>query len=386
MLFEAPIAANDKEREILAELERLKQLVASSFSPRRWFGSLRRLATAKAIQASIGIEGFLVSVEDALAAVEQEEPLDAKDEERAALVGYREALTLILQRAEDEHFRYSAEFLKALHYMMVSHDLRARPGLWRQRPIFVADSQTQEIVYEAPPYGEVSGLMQELIDELNAENPEVHPVVRAAMAHLNFVMIHPHSDGNGRMGRALQTLVLTREWETRNPIFTSIEQYLGGKRTQEYYAVLAKVGRGHWSPSTDTGSWIDFCLTAHYRQAKHLHRTGIYFERLYGVLEEEVRRAGLPDRCLGPVVESSIGLRIVNGTYRKAADVSAGTASRDLAALVQAGLLLRKGAKRGSYYIASPKTAGIADKVEKPKPVEDPFRESMVEEQSVLFS
>ncbi len=125
MLFRAPKELTTREVEILLELEDLKKEVAFSFSPRRWFGSLRRLTAAKAIRASIGIEGFLVSVEDAVAAIEQEEPLDAKDQNRAALFGYREALTLVLQKAEDEHFRYSAEFLNALHFMMVSYDLKA---------------------------------------------------------------------------------------------------------------------------------------------------------------------------------------------------------------------------------------------------------------------
>lgn len=373
MLFKAPRDLTPRESAILLELEELKKEVAFSFSPRRWFGSLRRLTAAKAIRASIGIEGFMVSVEDAVAAIEREEPLDAKNQDRAALFGYREALTLVLQKADDEHFRYSAEFLNALHFMMVSYDLAAGPGIWRNRPILVADSRTGEVVYEAPPAIKVPGLMRELVEALNDQEETVHPVIRAAMAHLNFVMIHPHSDGNGRMARALQTLVLTREWETRNPIFTSIEQYLGGERTQEYYGVLAAVGRGGWSPGSDARPWVDFCLTAHFRQAKHLHQMGRYFERLYEQLGEELTREGLPERCLPPVVEAAIGLRIVNGTYRKGADVSAGTASRDLRALVDAGFLLKKGAKRGSYYIASPRAQQIVEVVDRPKPVEDPF-------------
>jgi len=377
MLLAPPEGLTDTEEKVLLELDALKKEVAFSFGPQRWFGSLRRLTTAKAIRASIGIEGFMVSVEDAVAALEHEEPMFAKDKERAALFGYREALTLILQKAEDEHFSYSTEFLNALHYMMVSYDLKAAPGLWRSRPVVVADSSTSEVVYEAPSAMEVPSLMRELVTALNFPQPATHPVVRAAMAHLNFVMIHPHSDGNGRMGRALQTLVLTREWEIRNPIFTSIEQYLGGKRTPEYYNVLAKVGAGRWDPGADTRPWIDFCLTAHYRQAKHLQQTGIYFESLYSVLGGQLARAGLPERCLPPVVEAAIGLRIVNGTYRKAAGVSTGTASRDLRALVEAGLLLKKGAKRGSYYILSPATAEIADKINRPKPVDDPFRKPL---------
>lgn len=66
------------------------------------------------------------------------------------------------------------------------------------------------------------------------------------MAHLNLVMIHPFSDGNGRMARCLQTLVLAREG-ILEPEFSSIEEYLG-RNTQDYYSVLAETSEGSWHP------------------------------------------------------------------------------------------------------------------------------------------
>ena len=61
------------------------------------------------------------------------------------------------------------------------------------------------------------------------------------MAHLNLVMIHPFRDGNGRMARALATLVLTRS-DIGEPEFSSIEEWLGAN-TEDYYSVLAHTGR-----------------------------------------------------------------------------------------------------------------------------------------------
>lgn len=58
MLFQPPSRLTQRAEDILTELDLLKQEVAFSFSPRRWFGSLRRLTTAKAIRASIGIAGL----------------------------------------------------------------------------------------------------------------------------------------------------------------------------------------------------------------------------------------------------------------------------------------------------------------------------------------
>ena len=74
------------------------------------------------------------------------------------------------------------------------------------------------------------------------------PLVRGAMAHLNLVMIHPFRDGNGRMARALQTMVLAQD-QVVEPTFSSIEEWLGNN-TQDYYDVLAATGHGAWPPET----------------------------------------------------------------------------------------------------------------------------------------
>src|SRR6478672_8879216 len=69
--------------------------------PRRWVGSVRRVLGARAIQGSNSIEGYNVSVEDALAALEGEEPMEAQAENWNAVTGYRRALTYVLQLAHD---------------------------------------------------------------------------------------------------------------------------------------------------------------------------------------------------------------------------------------------------------------------------------------------
>src|SRR6516164_8478986 len=84
-----------------------------------------------------------------------------------------------------------------------------------------------------PDHALVPALMAELVSSLNVKS-NLPSVLGAAMAHLNLVMIHPFSDGNGRMGRALQTMVLARDG-ILDPRFLSIEEYLG-RNTLDYYA------------------------------------------------------------------------------------------------------------------------------------------------------
>ncbi|MCB1056108.1 MAG: Fic family protein [Acidobacteria bacterium] len=370
MLFQtAPL--DSAEIEVLGMITRLRRELDYSLPPRRWSGLLRRNTFARAIRGSNSIEGYNVTIDDALAAVEGEAPLDAESEAWAAVNGYRLAMTLILQKADDPHFEYSLEFLNSLHFMMVGHDLLKNPGRWRTGEIFVRDEARGEVVYQGPGPDLVPSLMRELVDSVN-EDQDTPALVKAAMGHLNLVMIHPYSDGNGRMARAFQTLILARAGQTLNPIFVSIEEYLG-RNTLDYYDVLAKVGGGRWNPGNDPKAWVRFSLKAHYQQAATLKSRGQKLQRIFDEVEGLATRRSLPERSIPALVEAAMGLRIRNATYRNLADISDGTATRDLRSLVEAGMLSPKGKKRGRFYVAGEPLLEIARAVGATGRAADPF-------------
>ena len=87
--------------------------------PMRWFGTLRRNAMARAIQGSNSIEGYNVTKEDAIAAVENEEPVDAATVDWMAVSGYRDAMTYVLQLTQDQSFTFSEGYLRSLHFLML---------------------------------------------------------------------------------------------------------------------------------------------------------------------------------------------------------------------------------------------------------------------------
>jgi Fic family protein len=364
-----------REVEVLQEIEDLRQrLSLYARQPKRWYGLLSRNVLARAVRGSNSIEGYSVTPEDALAAVQGDEPtIDPKTETWLAVIGYRQAMTLVLQKAADPFFSFSEEFLKSLQFMMVAHDLGKNPGLWRLGPIFVRREDTGEQVYEGPPVEVVPALMAELIGELNAAEKGAPDLIRAAMAHLNLVMIHPFSDGNGRMGRCLQTLVLGRTTGVTDPAFSSIEEYLG-KNRDDYYAVLAHTGAGAWHPDRDTKVWIRFNLTAHYRQALTLLRRTREMERLWEEIERLVRALRMPERSIPALTNSALGHRLRNPTYRASTSVSEAVAGADLRALVKAGLLEAHGEKRGRFYLAAQSLRELRAKVAESKGTPDPFQ------------
>jgi Fic family protein len=266
-------------------------------------------------------------------------------------------MTYVLQLARSPHFNYSEGLINSLHFMMLKYDMTKGPGLFRPGNVYVQHEPSGTIVYEGPPPEQVPSLVREFVATLEGAQ-DLPSLVRGAMAHLNFVMIHPYRDGNGRMARIVQSLVLSRDGILA-PEFSSIEEYLG-RNTQAYYDVLADVGGGLWQPQRDGRSWIRFCLTAHYRQARRLMRRVRQIERLWDALEVEVARAGLPDRTLLALSDAAQRLRVRNSAYHDMAEISEYAGGRDLKHLVEAGLLQPKGEKRGRYYVATERLLEVA--------------------------
>lgn len=357
MVFDFP-EIEEQEEIALAKIDELrKELRYYVAEPRRWVGSVRRMLAARAIQGSNSIEGYNVSVEDAVAAIEDDDPAEARTEDWHAVMGYRRAMTYVLQLAEDEHFELSAHLIRSLHFMMAEYDLEASPGLWRPGPIWIRSDASGEVVYEGPDAEQVPELVGELVGQL-ADRQDAPPIVRGAMAHLNLVMIHPFRDGNGRMSRCLQTLVLARD-KILAPAWCSIEEYLGAN-TQRYYDVLGRVGEGEWNPGNDARPWLRFCLEAHYIQAMSVLRRVRESEKMWADLEALLASGrGLPERSIQGLFDATLGLRVRNASYRSvikrfgAEEISHQVATTDLRALVEAGLLKQHGKKRGTYYVAA---------------------------------
>lgn len=374
MLYQTP-TLDAQEDGVLDRIAELKRVLGHAVSdqPKRWYGLLRRTTFARAVKGSNSIEGYDVALDDAIAAAEGEEPLDPKTEAWANVTGYQVAMSYVLQLAGDVHFQYSADLLRSLHYMMLQHTLAKNPGRWRPGPIFIYDDEREESVYAGPDAAMVPELMRELLAFLN-ENQGMPGVILGAMAHLNLVMIHPFSDGNGRMARCLQTMVLARSGILAAP-FSSIEEYLG-RNTRAYYDVLAEVGGGAWHPERDARPWIRFCLTAHYRQAATLLNRTRDIGNLWDALEAEVAKRRLPDRTVLVLADAATGLRVRNATYRSIAEITENLASKDLKLLVAEGLLISHGEKRGRFYLASDPLKAIRAKTTENRRIEDPFADT----------
>ena len=337
--------------------------------PRRWTGWLARMTRARALAASNSVEGINVSHDDAIAAIDGEDPANTDRETWRAVIGYREAMNYILQRRQSPSFRITEDVLLAVHFMICQSDLAAHPGQYRPGWVGVRNAQTGNLVHEGVARDQLESRIEELLDYVNEGGVE-SLFLRAAMTHLNLVMLHPFTDGNGRTARCIHTAVLATDGIVA-PEFSSIEEYVGYNQ-QEYYDVLAEVGGGGWNPTRSAKPWVRFCLSGHYRQSQTILRRTREIERIYAELLNLVQNNGFPERTVMALVQAAFG-RVRNSSYRVSADVSNNLASRDLKMLVDAGFLISDGEKRGRFYVAGPRVGEIRRRFRLPRGVHDPF-------------
>jgi Fic family protein len=349
MIFATPPIPGDL-RAKLDELDRLRADLGGELERTTpWMGALRRVVAASSIEGSTSIEGYSVGPAEAIALLSGEAPGGDGDESRLAVASYARAMDHVRAMAGDPRFRWSDRVILDLHFDACHFQRDKSPGLWRTGPISVTGPDGG-IDYRGPDGEDVADLMMEIIDWLEAEEGAAGAVVRAAMAHLNVVSVHPFRDGNGRVARIVQSLVLAREGMV-SPEFSSIEEFLG-RNTPAYYAALREAQGGSYQPDRDASGWIRFCVEAHISQAKRrldqIREAGARWERL----EREAENRGWPDRFVIALEQSLIG-GADRARYGEEAEVSAATVSADLRRLLDSGLVEQRGRGPGTRYWAT---------------------------------
>jgi Fic family protein len=243
-----------------------------------------------------------------------------------------------------------------LHFDACSFQREAKPGQWRSGAVGVTGSDGR-LVYQAPDADEVSNLMAEVVGWLERGDPDLHVVVRAAMAHLHVVSIHPFHDGNGRISRIVQCLVLARDG-LMSPEFGSIEEYLGA-HTAAYYEALNEAHGPTYQPNRDVTHWVAFCIDAHLAQARQRLTQIKDAGARWAHLEQIVESRHWPDRLVIALEQALMG-GTDRTSYAAEANVSPATASADFRRLVDAGLVDQAGRGRSVRYQPTEKLRGQA--------------------------
>ena len=296
---------------------------------------LRKENRIRTIQASLAIEHNSLSEEQVTALMEGKRVLaPAKDiqEVRNAILAY--------EKMSEWRSERLADLLNAHRILMAG--LVDNAGQLRTGNVGVY--REQQLIHMAPPASQVSRLMNDLLNWLGST--DLHPLIAGAVFHYEFEFIHPFADGNGRMGRLWQTLILSA-WRAEFawlPVETLIHY-----QQERYYQVL-----GQCDKQSDCTPFVEFILENIISALREgLDKTTQLSEEMSEEMSEQILRQGADKLTLTEQRILQILSKQPDGTAKSIAEacgISARTVERYLKALQQKGKLQRVGAKKGGVW------------------------------------
>ena len=281
---------------------------------------LRRANRVKTIQASLAIEGNTLSLDQVTAIIDGKRVLGpARDilEVQNAVKAYEQI---------SDFKPTSQKSLRRAHATLMT-GLIPDAGKWRNSNVGIF--QGSKLTHTAPQAKRVPELMEQLFDFLKTEK-DTHPLILSAVFHYELEFIHPFSDGNGRIGRLWQTVMLSKYHELFE--FTPIETVVR-ERQSEYYGSL-----GASDKNGDATPFIEFSLTT-------------IFDALQS-LKAVIRPAPLSAGARLQIAFGKFGADLfTRKTYLSIfKSISTATASRDLALGVELRQLEKTGEKAVAKY------------------------------------
>ncbi len=235
-----------------------------------WAILLERQAKIKEAIGSIGIEGTVLSLNQAQAITIGDKKIEVGEKERREFTGYYESLDHIKNKID---INLSKSLLLEIHGKITVGDKKAFPGKIRMDQNYIESKG--KIIYTPPPPEQLSKLLDDFISWFNktAKDKDFSPVVAAAICHFWFVWIHPFADGNGRVGRLLTTFLLLKKESEGIKYFALSDYYNQDKDT--YYDALEDTNKCNPKiPSmnfdSDLTTWVRFFIKSYNKQMKEV--------------------------------------------------------------------------------------------------------------------
>lgn len=204
----------------------------------------------------------------------------------------------------------------------------------------------ENIHFEAPPADQIDGEISQFLNWVNNES-SIDPVIKAAIAHLWFVTIHPFDDGNGRITRAITDMLLTRS-DGATQRFYSMSSQIRIER-KEYYSVLEESQKG----TLDITKWLEWFLECllNALKASELILSKVLFKHNFWNAHAKVTLNKRQIKLLNKLLDGFEG-KLTTGKWAKIAKCSSDTALRDIQDLIAKEILMSDGAGgRSTNYV-----------------------------------
>ncbi len=261
--------------KLISEIDEFKgRWNAENLSENEPLKHLKKVSTIESIGSSNRIEGNKLSnidVETVLKNIESKS-FRSRDEEEVA--GYAELISTIYDNYQ--YITFNESYIKQLHKILlqnVSKDVR-HCGEYKKISNAVAafdeQGKTLGIVFDTATPFDTPRMMEELVNWVNKafEEKFLHPLIIIGIFTVHFLAIHPFQDGNGRLSRALTTLLLLKNGYTY-VCYSSIESIIEASKNS-YYRALRHTQENIWNNNVDYNPWLEFFISSLHKQKLHL--------------------------------------------------------------------------------------------------------------------
>jgi len=327
---------------LLIQIEKLKfQIDVARVLPQQ-IVRLRYRATVDSVYNSTTIEGNTLNKKQVEQVIKGK--LTTKEYAVIEVINYKKALDWIIKNSNKGEVLTKKDSF-SLHKLVTSDLLPVKKvGVVRRNPVFVVDIESdKEIVrYEAPDFKKVSKLLDELFTWLDNEK-KLHPIIKTAILHYEFVSIHPFSDGNGRVTRLLSKLFLDSIGYDFHGALTLDSYYF--ENQLRYYEELNR-GLDYTSQTTaDLTTWIHFFVEGFLVNVEKLANEVL----VLSVVDKEVRIKFSKDDIVIIDYISNFG-SISSNEVVEILNINERTAQRRLKRLVENKVLRKIGEARSVRY------------------------------------
>lgn len=248
--------------EIKAAVERSRVLPLNE-------AQLRRQAILRMAHTSTSIEGNKLAQFEVGKVIEGK-TVRAPQKDILEVENYYNALKLVDELAKKSGSITEEEILKIHRAVTEGVVETEKAGNYRPSDVYVLDDLgdgREMLRFKAPSAPEVKKLVEDLLKWLDKSKDDgIHPVIRAGILHLQFVTIHPFTDGNGRVARLLTQLQLYRDsWDFRKILV--LEDYYNRDR-MSYYNAENKAQGKNYSPEMEFTGWLEYFTTGFLVEAR----------------------------------------------------------------------------------------------------------------------
>lgn len=342
---------NEKIRNNLQDIERLKDKIRGSRILPEVEASIRLRASVESVHSSTSIEGNPLSANEVRAVISTDKILTKEEYAEIEVQNYKNALDYIDKRRHGSSEISLGDILE-LHRIITDRLLgKTRNGKIRKNPVYI-ENQDHEILYTAVEADRIESALIELLSWVRESQFSIHPVIIAAVIHFRIAAIHPFSDGNGRTARAVTSLFLALNQYDCNGSLVLDSYYASDRKA--YYAILQLLnGRNYaFSVKSDLTPWLEY-FTDGFLTSLHVLDAEIRMLNV-AITGKDVAKLDREDQDIIGYV-SKFGSISISEAEEILPEVSRRSLQRRLKDLVDGGLLELVGETHEARYVLGSK-------------------------------